>query len=140
MSTRADPGDAVPLEVWGGVECTVNRVRSDYFDQLERSGHACRPEDLDLFAALGVRALRHAVLWERTAPEGLASADWAWADASLARLRELNVRPLVGLVHHGLRDLQQARLLGERAIAADAVDSPVACGRQEPRARVGGWT
>lgn len=101
MSIRADPCDDAPLEVWGGVECTVNRVRSGYFDQLERSGHARRLEDLDLFAALGIRALRHAVLWERTAPEGLGSADWSWADASLARLRDLNVRPVVGLVHHG---------------------------------------
>ena len=39
-----------PLEVWGGVECTVNRVGDEYFDQLERSGHATRLEDLDLFA------------------------------------------------------------------------------------------
>src|SRR5918912_4251187 len=101
MSIRADHGDAVPLEVWGGVECTVNRVGPDYFDQLERSGHARRLEDFDLFAALGVRALRLPVLWERTAPEGLKSADWTWPDASLARLRDLNVRPIVGLVHHG---------------------------------------
>ena len=28
-----------PLELWGGVECTVNRVGDRYFDQLERSGH-----------------------------------------------------------------------------------------------------
>lgn len=27
-----------PLEVWGGVECTVNRVCDEYFDQLERNG------------------------------------------------------------------------------------------------------
>jgi dTDP-4-dehydrorhamnose reductase len=89
------------LEMWGGVECTVNRVGEEYFDQLERSGHAARASDLDLFAGLGLRAMRYPVLWERTAPDGFERADWAWADARLARLRKLNVRPIVGLVHHG---------------------------------------
>jgi dTDP-4-dehydrorhamnose reductase len=90
-----------PLELWGGVECTVNRVGDEYFDQLERNGHAERIEDLDLFAGLGIRAMRYPVLWERTAPDGLESADWSWADSRLARLRELGMRPIVGLVHHG---------------------------------------
>ena len=90
-----------PLEVWGGVECTVNRVGDEYFDQLERSGHATRLEDLDRFAELGVRAMRYPVLWERTAPDGLESADWSWADERLGRLRELGIHPIVGLVHHG---------------------------------------
>lgn len=89
------------IELWGGVECTVNRVGDEYFDQLERNGHAERIEDLDLFAGLGIRAIRYPVLWERTAPDGLESADWSWADARLARLRKLNIRPIVGLVHHG---------------------------------------
>lgn len=89
------------VELWGGVECTVNRVGEEYFDQLERSGHAARASDLDLFAGLGVRAMRYPVLWERTAPDGLERADWTWADERLARLRELNIRPIVGLAHHG---------------------------------------
>jgi dTDP-4-dehydrorhamnose reductase len=92
---------AAPPEVWGGVECTVNRVGGRYFDQLEMSGHAARACDLDLFASLGIKAMRYPVLWERTAPRGLAHADWSWADARLARLRELSLRPIVGLVHHG---------------------------------------
>lgn len=90
-----------PLEVWAGVECTVNRVGNEYFDQLERSGHATRLSDLDLFAELGVRAVRYPVLWERTAPDGIESANWSWADERLNRLRELGLRPIVGLVHHG---------------------------------------
>jgi dTDP-4-dehydrorhamnose reductase len=92
---------AAPPELWGGVECTVNRVEGRYFDQLRLSGHDARASDLDLFASLGIKAMRYPVLWERTAPEGLARADWAWPDARLARLRELSLRPLVGLVHHG---------------------------------------
>jgi dTDP-4-dehydrorhamnose reductase len=79
----------------------VNRVGDQYFDQLERNGHATRLEDLDLFAELGVRAIRYPVLWERTAPNGIESADWSWADERLGRLRELGIRPIVGLVHHG---------------------------------------
>jgi dTDP-4-dehydrorhamnose reductase len=90
-----------PLELWAGVECSVNRVGDLYFDQLERSGHARRVEDLELFAELGVRAVRYPVLWERTAPDGLERADWSWADERLTRLRELGLRPIVGLVHHG---------------------------------------
>jgi dTDP-4-dehydrorhamnose reductase len=92
---------AAPPELWGGVECTFNRVEGRYFNQLHLSGHDARASDLDLFASLGIKAMRYPVLWERTAPEGLARADWAWPDARLARLRELSLRPIVGLVHHG---------------------------------------
>lgn len=90
-----------PLEMWGGVECTVNRVGDRYLDQLELNGHAARLEDLDRFADLGIAALRYPVLWERTAPDGPERADWRWADERLSRLRELGIRPIVGLVHHG---------------------------------------
>jgi len=89
------------LEMWGGIECTVNRVRDDYFTQLDRSGHAERDGDLDRFAALGIRSLRYPVLWETTAPDGPASADWSWADRRLPALRSLGIAPIVGLVHHG---------------------------------------
>jgi dTDP-4-dehydrorhamnose reductase len=95
------PGASAPLELWGGVECTVNRVRNRFSDQLARSGHRSRPGDLDRVADLGVRALRFPVLWETTAPGATEDADWRWADAGLARLRERGVRPVVGLVHHG---------------------------------------
>jgi dTDP-4-dehydrorhamnose reductase len=87
--------------VWGGAECTVNRVGDTFFDQIERTGHAVRITDLDLFAELGIRALRYPVLWERTAPNGVARADWSWPDERLHRLRTLGIRPIVGLVHHG---------------------------------------
>ncbi|HEV2802213.1 MAG TPA: family 1 glycosylhydrolase [Pyrinomonadaceae bacterium] len=99
--SRGESLPASALELWAGVECTVNRVGERFYDQLERNGHAERIEDLDLFAKLGVRALRYPVLWERTAPEGLDKADWSWPDARLARLGELGVRPIVGLLHHG---------------------------------------
>ncbi|HEY1404899.1 MAG TPA: family 1 glycosylhydrolase, partial [Pyrinomonadaceae bacterium] len=99
--SRGEPLPTSALELWAGVECTVNRVGDRFYDQLERNGHAQRIEDLDLFAELGVRARRYPVLWERTAPQGLERADWSWPDARLARLRELGIRPIVGLLHHG---------------------------------------
>src|SRR5947209_5360828 len=89
------------LELWGGLECTVNRVGDRYFSQLERNGHSVRITDLDLFAGLGIRALRYPVLWELLQPEPDGEIDWSWTDERLNRLRELGVRPIVGLVHHG---------------------------------------
>ena len=90
-----------PLEVWGGLECTVNRVADRYYDQLSRTGHAERLGDLERFHALGLRTLRYPILWERTAPDGPDRARWEWTDERLHRLRELGIRPIVGLVHHG---------------------------------------
>jgi dTDP-4-dehydrorhamnose reductase len=89
------------LELWGGVECTVNRVGNTFHDQLERSGHARHPEDLDRFAALGLTVLRYPVLWERLPPQGLDRADWSWTDERLERLRSLGLTPIAGLLHHG---------------------------------------
>jgi dTDP-4-dehydrorhamnose reductase len=89
------------MELWGGIECTVNRVGDQYFDQFQFNGHLERLSDFDRFAELGMRALRVPILWERTAPDGLDSADWSYPDASLQRLRKLNITPIVGLVHHG---------------------------------------
>lgn len=89
------------IALWAGVECTINRVRDAFYDQHERSGHYERLSDLDRIAALGVTALRQAVLWERVAPNSLDETDWAYPDRTLARLAELEIDPIVGLVHHG---------------------------------------
>jgi dTDP-4-dehydrorhamnose reductase len=97
-STHTQPR---PLELWGGLECTVNRVRDEYFSQLDRNGHADRADDIARFAALGIRAIRYPILWERTAPDGIANADWSWADERLPALRDAGVTPIAGLVHHG---------------------------------------
>jgi dTDP-4-dehydrorhamnose reductase len=72
-----------------------------YFDQMHRSGHAWRIADLDRIAALGIRALRYPILWERLAPHTLNAIDWEWSDARLQRIRALGMVPIVGLVHHG---------------------------------------
>jgi dTDP-4-dehydrorhamnose reductase len=90
-----------PLELWAGPECTVNRVGDEYLDQLALTGHDRRLADLDLLARLGVRAVRYPVLWERVAPDEGGPARWSWTDERLDRLRELGLRAIVGLVHHG---------------------------------------
>jgi dTDP-4-dehydrorhamnose reductase len=100
-SRAAASSPTPPLELWGGVECTVNRVGDEFYCQISRSGHAERNSDLDLIASLGVRALRYPVLWEKCAPHGFDSVDWSWPDARLHQLRALNIRPIAGLVHHG---------------------------------------
>ena len=78
-------------ELWGGVECTINRVGDRWFSQLERSGHLQRDSDLDAFAGLGIRALRQPVLWEQIAPGALDDGDWDWAARRLGRLRALGI-------------------------------------------------
>lgn len=95
------PPCGAPLEAWGGVECTVSRVGDGYVDQVELTGHAARPTDIDLIASLGVCAVRYPVLWERTAPAGLDSASWEWSDARLDGLRSHGITPILGLLHHG---------------------------------------
>lgn len=110
---RRDVPDIDPVhrpEVWGGVEPTFNRVGDSYLDQLTRSGHITRIEDLDLFADLGIKAIRYPVLWEKISPGHIDDADWAWPDARLSRLRQLGVRPIVGLVHHGSGPLHTSLL------------------------------
>src|SRR4051812_15741 len=103
-SPRRPPASArtgsVP-QVWGGVECSRVRVGRRVADQLDLTGHRQRKGDIERIASLGVSAVRYPVLWEHVAPDGLARADWRWADERLARLRELGVRPIVGLLHHG---------------------------------------
>lgn len=89
------------LELWGGIECTVNRVEDAYHDQLKFSGHHERSSDLKAFASLGIKALRYPVLWEHGAPRSAEEIDLGWADGRLALLQELGVTPIAGLLHHG---------------------------------------
>jgi dTDP-4-dehydrorhamnose reductase len=99
--TRAAQQVRAPLQLWGGIEATHNRVGDRYFSQLDRSGHHARLADIDRCAELGIRTLRYPVLWERTMPDPAHDPDWGWSDERLARLRELGIEPIVGLLHHG---------------------------------------
>jgi dTDP-4-dehydrorhamnose reductase len=63
--------NSTAVELWGGVECTVNRVGNEYFDQLQRNGHVERLSDFDLFAELGARAYAF-----RSCGSALRLTDW----------------------------------------------------------------
>lgn len=89
------------VELWGGPECTVNRVGDSFGDQCERCGHDDRGEDLDLFAGLCLQAIRYPILWETIAPDDPQVYNWSRTDQRLARLRELRIDVIAGLVHHG---------------------------------------
>jgi len=91
----------VAIDIWGGIEATVNRVGQSFYSQLACSGHDDRDSDVDLIADLGIRALRYPVLWERIAPVSLDSPDWNNTDSALRRLRERDVQIIAGLLHHG---------------------------------------
>lgn len=89
------------LQLWGGAECTVNRVGDVYRDQLIETGHDSRICDLDLIAGLGIKKLRMPILWERTERDHDGKRHWHWSDERIARLRDLGIEPIAGLVHHG---------------------------------------
>lgn len=89
------------IEVWGGIECTINRVGDTYFDQVSMNGHYIRTNDLKMFADLGIRTLRFPLLWERLAPDSLEKINWTWSDEQLALAKDLGIRIIAGLVHHG---------------------------------------
>ena len=103
------------MQLWGGIECTLNRVGNTRFDQLERSGHYARASDLDLIAGLGIRTLRYPLLWERAVTTSPAEFDWSFADDRLPRLRELGITPIAGLVHHGCGPLHTSLLADDFA-------------------------
>lgn len=89
------------LELWGGIECTINRVQDQYLDQLEYSGLYERISDLDHLGTLGITKLRYPVIWEKHQPEKDTQIDWSNTERYLNRLRELDITPIAGLVHHG---------------------------------------
>ncbi len=92
------PDTRLHPRLWGGVECTVNRVHDTFFDQMTRSGHPRRvASDLALFAGLGMEALRTPLLWETFAATG----NWNFPDALIRETLRLGIRPIAGLLHHG---------------------------------------
>jgi dTDP-4-dehydrorhamnose reductase len=69
-----------PLELWGGVECSVVRIGDEYRNQIIDTGHAARLQDIDAMAELGVKAVRYPILWETVAPESPNELDFSWHD------------------------------------------------------------
>jgi dTDP-4-dehydrorhamnose reductase len=89
------------LQLWGGYECTVNRVGNEWYDQTQRSGHHDRIEDLHLLSDLGMRSVRYPALWERISPDDPERRDFRWTDERLGELKRLGINPILTLCHHG---------------------------------------
>lgn len=100
MSLHALPKTS-GLEIWGGIECTINRVGDQFFDQLQYMNHYKRPEDLELIASVGIKKIRYPVLWEKHQPTLETEIDWDWTASRLHQLQEAGVEVIAGLVHHG---------------------------------------
>jgi dTDP-4-dehydrorhamnose reductase len=87
--------------MWAGIECTYNRVGDNYYDQLNKNGHHERVEDLEIFANLGIERIRYPCLWEKVSEHKIDHYNWKWLDARIAKLQELKLEPIAGLLHHG---------------------------------------
>lgn len=71
-------------------------------DEYELTDHYGRwGEDIALMARLGVPCARYGVPWHRVQPAP-ATWDFSFVDAALERMLELNIDPIVDLVHYGL--------------------------------------
>ena len=88
-------------EIWGGIECTINRVRDKFRDQLSLSGHYERCTDIKAFAELGIKKLRYPLLWEKHEAVQGVEIDWTWTSQQLNEIRSYGITPIAGLLHHG---------------------------------------
>ena len=87
-------------ETWGGIECTINRVGDDFFDQLQYANFYQNPQ-LDAIIELGIKKLRFPVLWEKHQPTQDGAIDWQWTQKRLQILKDSGIDVIAGLVHHG---------------------------------------
>jgi dTDP-4-dehydrorhamnose reductase len=87
-------------EVWGGIECTINRVGDAYFDQLQYAGLYQQPH-IHALPDLGIKKLRFPILWEKHQPHQNTPIDWTWTEQQLLFLKTHDIDVIAGLVHHG---------------------------------------
>jgi dTDP-4-dehydrorhamnose reductase len=89
-------------EIWGGLECTINRIGDTFRDQLEYAGYYKRENDIDKIAALPIRALRYPVLWEAHQHSSEEEEiDWSRTERELNKIKSYGIMPIAGLIHHG---------------------------------------
>ena len=100
MLTEAGIRSSTP-EIWGGIECTINRVGDEFYDQLQRAGHYEREDDIAHFAALGISKIRYPLLWEKHEPCKEQPIDWRCSAKRLDKIRVAGMAPIVTLLHHG---------------------------------------
>ncbi len=89
-------------EIWGGIECTINRVGDTFRSQMDYSGFYERKSDVEHIAELGIKALRFPILWESHQPNSETQViDWSRTMTELEKLRSFEIIPIAGLIHHG---------------------------------------
>src|SRR3954468_14165747 len=99
--SRKKMSESFNPELWGGIECTINRFGDSYFDQLNFSGHYKRPSDMELIASIGFKKFRYPVLWEKHQQKRDEKPDFSFISGRLNALSEKGIEPIAGLVHHG---------------------------------------
>jgi dTDP-4-dehydrorhamnose reductase len=90
-----------PLEIWGGLECTINRVGDEYYDQIRFQEHFQRKDDLKHICDLGITKLRYPIIWEKHQFNQSNEINWHPVDENLRYLKSRGVEVIAGLVHHG---------------------------------------
>ena len=83
------------MEMWAGFECTLNRVGDRFQDQLLPTERAMRSACLESLPALGVTAFRYRIAWDDVA------TPWEAVIEDIALLTSQNIKPIIGLLHHG---------------------------------------
>ena len=79
-------------EIWGGIECTINRIGDTFRDQLHYGGYYERRSDLDQIAKLGIKALRFPVLWEaHQQVHEEEEIDWSRTKEDLEKIRNYDI-------------------------------------------------
>ena len=90
-----------PQEMWGSIDSTLNRIGDQFISQLEKSGHAKRKNDLEIFQRIGIQKIFYPCLWEQVAPKDLDHCDWSFLDERLNELKRLKFPFVANLLHHG---------------------------------------
>ncbi|HSN61011.1 MAG TPA: hypothetical protein VLR49_08755, partial [Ferruginibacter sp.] len=89
------------IPVWGGLECTINRLENTFHDQFEMNDFYSYPDLVTAINTCGIKTLRFPVLWEKHQPSNDTEIDWSWAEEQLHLLKSNNIDPIIGLLHHG---------------------------------------
>ncbi|HEY0865852.1 MAG TPA: family 1 glycosylhydrolase, partial [Fimbriimonas sp.] len=116
--TRSNLSDLLNPEsfLWAtGIEDTFvfdpHKVTGRILDEYELTEHYERWQcDLELASELGVPFIRYGIPWYRLNP---APGAWRWdfADATLGKLLDLGIEPIVDLVHYGTPEWMQGSFL-----------------------------
>ncbi len=89
------------IPVWGGIECTINRLQDNFYDQLAMSNFYSSDAAIEAIDACNIKTLRFPILWEKHQPSLATKIDWSWAERQLCLLQKKKIDPIIGLLHHG---------------------------------------